>query len=745
MKKFLLISVLFFLVVIRFAAAADDCSEFDASDFDEDVNDIQEINCAVRAGLHITNEQFQLTSYKQDYVLSSRVNLSDEAQRKELNTWLLFFFNTDAISGKEYSYAYYFDWVFSQENYDLSEDDLTILNGALNKSNDLLNNKISYFVTDRSIHNDTLLFLHLSRVANVSFDHVDGSFASHDFNYNGLGEDYFYTKGESASKFSFKGLKILSGLGFSDFYIAADGRLGALYYNGKELGSAFKTYVTSEGWVFENDGSSFDSISLPNGVNLTHGSAVWKDGVLTVNENSFFDWNPINDQEDAQFLVANSGKVVITTSDCERSDLSCLSYKKEEGKNVVSFYLKSNNDLSFYEGAEFNEDVSYFVDFINDDSSLSITQYNNAVFNFSKDDALVRGSPINDILFNRMYDEKPCNLYIGRDVTLGCGSSTSDPGAFSKDLRNNIVHMIENHNERIEEDGVGTFYGSESGSACANYNGVVNEQEMWVASALNNLRKKNICVGLNSCVNKVKSLRATLTDAQKVYYYFAVKGGKSDSEAISFAKNYDENSRLLGDIDLRDYTLGMSYCSDFVHRTLKRTYDDVGESSRFSEVETNSYDVLPASKSRVDSIHYMLMHYVLYEGWELVLLDPTDALDASLKSGKSKVFRKDGVLYVSTFIPENPKAEIKLVIGGYKNNANDPGLKSFAEKLGDKAGLVSIQYGYHAATLVAINDTLYLGEQHWSENEREENVELSPLYKHWLGHALVAVPPGVLD
>ncbi|PIN80592.1 hypothetical protein COV13_03350 [Candidatus Woesearchaeota archaeon CG10_big_fil_rev_8_21_14_0_10_32_9] len=733
-KRFIFLIFLFVILLARFISA-EDCISFTPSDFDEDVDDVQEINCAIQAELTITNEQYALASDKQTYVLSSRINLSDETQRADLQNWLLFYVNAKKIEGKEFNYALYFDWVFSNKTYNLTENELIVLEASMNLSKDLINQKTSYFVKNVSVNNDTTLFTYFAdRVNNISFAFIDGTFSGSDYYYNGLGENIFYAEGEQASNFSFEDLEFLTKLGFSDYYISERGRLGALKYNSQELSSDTKIYRSSEGWVFEGK-----NIDLPNNVTLVNGAAILGNKKMTFVEGSSFEKNTL--------LFETEKRIVLSEVECTENELSCINFREEAGKNILNLQVKNNN-LKIVE----TEDVSayYVVDFINDESKLTVNQFildsvNNS-FVFTKDDVLVKGVPKNDIVFNKMYNEEPCSLYISKDVTMGCGASTENPDAFSKTLRNNIIHMIENHEERVTEDGVGSFYGSESGSACFNYKGVLNEQEMWVASALNNLRDKKICLGLNSCVNKVKALRTEgLTDAQKVYYYFAVKGGKIDSEARIFAINYDQNSRLLGDLDLRDYTLGMSYCSDFVHRTLKRTYEDVEETDRWKEVDTDAYMTLPTDKARVESIHYMLMHYVIYEGWDLILLDPHNSLGPSLASGKSNFNKKDGKVYMNTLIPATPKVEVKLVVGGYYKKENNVDLKNLAEKLGDKAGLVSIQYGYHAATLVAIDGELYIGEQHWSENEKENNVELSKLSKHWLGYAVVAVPPGVLN
>jgi len=733
-KRFIFLIVLFIILLTRFISATD-CTSFYSSGFDEDVDDVDEIDCAIQSGLTLTNEQYALASDKQTYVLNNRVNLSDDAQRAELQKWLLFYVNAKQIENKESSYTLYFDWMFSDKENKLADKDIVILEASMNLSRDLLNKKTSYFVKDRAINNDTTFFSYLyDRIENISFAYVKGTFSGSDYYYNGLGENLFYTEGEQASKFSFKDLETLSKIGFSDYYISTSGRLGALKYNSQELNSETKVYQSSEGWVFEGK-----NINLPNNTTLVNGAAILNDKKVIFTEGSLFQKNTL--------LFETENRVILSDVECTENELSCAEFKEDSGKSVLNIQLKDNN-LKIVETEETS--TYYVVDFINDESKLTLNQFildsvNNS-FVFTKDDVLVKGTPKNDIVFNKMYNEEPCSLYISKDVTLGCGASTADPNAFSKTLRNNIIHMIENHEERIKEDGVGTFYGSESSSACFNYKGVLNEQEMWVANALNNLRNKKICLGLNSCVNKVKALRTEgLTDAQKVYYYFAVKGRKIDAEAKTFAINYDQNSRLLGDLDLRDYTLGMSFCSDFVHRTLKRTYDDVGETDRWKEVDTDAYLTLPTDKARVESIHYMLMHYVIYEGWDLILLDPHSNLERNLRSGKSNFNIKDGKLYMNTLIPATPKVEVKLVVGGYYKKDNSVKLKNLAEKLGDKAGLVSIQYGYHAATLVAIDGELYIGEQHWRKNEKQDNVELSKLSEHWMGYAVVAVPPGVLN
>ncbi len=808
-KKIIFVLLFVFLISLN-SALSNECEDYSCDDFDYDEDDVEEISCAIKAECPLTNEQYVLALDKQSYVLSEHVNLSDESQREELVKWLTFygdilrknkdFYNLDSglVSKIHRSYVNYFDWLFFGHSY--NDTDILLLNYALNTSEDLINNNSQDFIKTRVVNNNTNLFYYyVINVNNLSFKEMQSRIASYDFHQFEPEKNIFYTQGDDSVSFSIDDLIFLTNIGFSDFYIGSTGLLGALKYNGDDLDETRKVYYSSEGLVFEGK-----SLVLPDNVILLEGVAILRKEGIVFRDNSYFELN--------NFSFKTDKDLILKRQPCESESISCVEFLKQEERDVFVISLKNDAHIEIREKQPVN--VVYSLDFITDSSSLFLEQFGDSgktEFVFSEDKYSIKGNPVNDIYFGKQYDNKICNVYISKDAVIDCENdlySGDESIAFSALLRQKILDAVRYNRENIDKHKVGNFRGSKLGSIGLS-NDADGQVNSWVAYATSNLNSKNKpCRSFSDCKSFYSRLSSEgFSNEEKISFFIGIKTGMSLIEAKNFAKNYDDVSNILSDVNMASYVydfensrllspasvneqekydsvvslvgsfdvetfakaydfakdelkdvnvaekyiLKTSNCGVFVHDIIERTYSEMCMPDKGKEVQTSSYSF---KNNYVDSIFYMVIYYVTYHDWDLLLFDP----DTSNRGGGGWVGPKDsfrldgeGNMHINTLLFATKTTDKTVVVDKYiKNyyrNRNDPQLMDLASLIGSRAGIVSFNSGYHAAFMLAENGDIYIVDMNWLSTENNPDGLNKRLLAEDIPNTrggLAAFPPGTL-
>jgi len=641
LSKISKITLFLYLIIILSTICYADSLEFDKENWDESVTEPRQIDLAMENGETVTPTQFSYASdsSKETYILGENADFSVPIQRayfQDLANRDGFNYDTNKKVVVEYLGSL-------NDLYD--DNDQSILQNAMEVDINIIN------------ENPDLLKAYAEAMG-ISLSNVTQSnFSSYNSNTSS-----FTTGGNHSTTFSFDHLSVLQSQGYTDFGINDQGELtfesgeNTITISGGYLdignngdivivGGTITTSYITEGITAPEDcpsctmslgqngsvtatGSNFN---LPSSTYLNNGSAnVYSDTSFSFSSGTTFSEIDQGDIS-VEYTISEETNYYTTESGCTTSN--CIERNKDS--NYLEITSNQGNQITIQDNSD---SINWLnVARIEDSSTVTYTDDLGNEILFSDSPIQIAGDqselPKSSCSFTKTENgvTNYCYTYIGSGAQ---SCSTTDRGVL---ISNTAQEIMENHNEAIEANNVGTHFGTKSryawamadapeDSSSAGYGDYVNGQ---TSSGLGFSHEQALLYSLLLDQGKTFTYDSSITDpllgeakimgleldgTEEVMHYFNARQQQEQAEqdyqapsalstwwnnlrgneieqqpqnnygeALKQAQSEAEQQRLMG--NSHESTIRRTSCIDICMEVMNTALDAARESSEASNID----------------------------------------------------------------------------------------------------------------------------------------------------------------